>query len=142
MKLLKRIAFIYILISLSACQWNRIADHDPQIDLLLVQSKVKIDTFWQDMALQPAAKRQFNRYESAYQDIHFDLKVLLELNQRRIDNQESITQTNNLLTLWRQDISRHKQQNSFKNFFLKRRHSEYQRMLISMLKAEQVKPLK
>ena len=131
--------FCYLLISLNTCQWARIANYDPQINLLLVQSKVKIDNFWQQLLSQPIEKRQFSRFESDYQAIYFDLKVLLELNQRRVANQESIKQTNNLLTLWQQDMEKHQQQNNFKTFLLKRRRDPYQRLINAMLSAEKIK---
>ncbi|KZN61973.1 hypothetical protein N473_20740 [Pseudoalteromonas luteoviolacea CPMOR-1] len=129
-----------ICFTLSACQWAKIAHHDPQVELLLVQAKVKIEMHWQRMLLAEKQSRDFINYKQNYHDIEIDIQVLKALNEHRVYNSESVIQSEHLLELWRQDISVHQQQNTMSDFVIKRRVKQYNRVLTAMLVAENVKP--
>jgi len=137
---INRVVLILVLLFLTACQWSRVADYDPQVDLLLVESKVKIDAHWQRMLQLPQHERKFDRFKAGYLDINHDLNVLEELNNRRSDNQDSITQTKSAVTLWRQDMRRHEQEGYLSDFAIKRRQNAYRRLLNALLAAEKTKP--
>lgn len=141
MKLLKTSLFIYLITLLSACQSVTVAPYDAQVRNLLVRSWVKVEMFWQTMQAQDAAQRQFAQYSRDYRDIEVDLHVLLKLNQMRPDNDESIKQSENLLKLWQDDAAKHREKDGFKDFLLKRRIPQYQRVFDAMLKAEDAKDM-
>lgn len=124
---------------LSACQTTIIAPYNADVRNLLVRSWVKVDMFWQTMSEQPQDERRYANYATQYRDIEIDLKVLLKLNQMREQNSESIKQSENLLSLWQDDIAKHQQKDSFKDFLLKRRLDQYQRVFDAMLSAEDAK---
>ncbi|AOT08306.1 hypothetical protein [Pseudoalteromonas luteoviolacea] len=125
---------------LSACQWAKIAHHDPQVKLLLVQTKVRIDMHWHRMLLTEKQSRDFLNYKQNYHAIEVDIQVLKALNEHRAYNSESVTQSENLLKLWRQDISNHQQHNTLGDTLIKRRSKQYNRVLKAMLVAENAKP--
>lgn len=124
---------------LGGCQLSLIAPHDPETRSMLVRYSVEVDSFWLKMQHQPSDQRQYSDYEPGYEAIELNIKVLLKLNQMRVDNQESIKQMQNLLILWQQDKTNHRKKNGFKDGMLKRRISQYQRMFDAMLAAENSK---
>lgn len=141
---IKRLNFVWLtalMVLLSGCSTTLVAPYDPQIRMMLVRSSVEIEDFWQQMQQTPVAERQYSHFSERYQKINIDLKVLLKLSQMRANNEDSATQVENLLTLWQQDIDKHKQKDSFKDFLLKRRVKEYQRMFSAMLVAEDAKKM-
>lgn len=141
MIMIKRIFLLIALLTLSACQWSKLAERDPQVELLLIQVNVKIEAHWKKILLVPAHERKFARYQESYHLIANDLNVLLQLNKSRVDNQESIIQMENVLTMWQQDLNKHKHDNTVTDFIAKRREQQYQRTIYAILKGEQVKPL-
>lgn len=140
-KYLNLVWLMGLLMVLNGCSTTLVAPYDPQIRMLLVRSSVEIEEFWLQMQQTPVAERQFSHFSQYYQKIDIDLKVLLKLNQMRANNEDSTKQVENLLALWQQDIDKHKQKDSFKDFLLKRRVKEYQRMFSAMLVAENAKKM-
>lgn len=136
------ITLCWLLLCLGGCQFTPVAEYDPQLRNLLVRTSVEVEDFWQQMQAQPADQRQFNHYSQRYHKTKLDFQVMLKLNQMRPNNEESIQQTQNLLTLWQQDIDSHQKKDAFKDFLLKRRIKEYQRVFTAMLAAEDAKDMK
>lgn len=134
--------FLLGLLLLTGCSTTLVAPYDPMLRAQLVRTSVEISSFWLRLQSTDATERQFNRYNTRYDEIEMDLLVLLKLNQMRPNNLESATQSQNLLTLWQQDITNHRQKDSFKDFLLKRRIKEYHRMFTAMLAAEDAKDMK
>lgn len=131
---------IFVLL-LSACSTTLVAQYDPQIRANLVRTSIEIDSFWTQLQATPQDQRQYAKSADFYQAQLINIKVLLKLNQMRPNNDESSKQTENLLTLWQQDMQKHKEKDGFKNFLLKRRVVEYQRIFTAMLAAEDAKDL-
>lgn len=141
MKLLQKSLLFYLLVLVSACQTTLIAPYDADVRNLLVRSSVKVEMFWQDMQQTPADQRQYQKYHDDYKDISVDLKVLLKLNQMRPNNEDSVKQTEILIQLWQDDMTKHQQKDTFKDFLLKRRLDQYQREFDAMLATEDVKDI-
>ena len=137
----RKYAFIWLclLFGLSGCETTLVSPYDPQVRSMLVRYSVEVDSFWQQMQQTPKALRQYQHYADRYDDIELNLQVLLKLNQLRTKNEESTKQTENLLKLWIQDKSNHQQKDGFKDFLLKSRLKQYQRMFEAMLVAEDAK---
>lgn len=134
-----RFILLWLLFGLSACSTTFVAPFNPEVRSMLVRYSVEVDSFWQQLKEDPVEQRQFIHYEKDYNDIEKNLKILLKLNQMRAQNEESSQQTENLLKLWQQDKTSHKEKDSFKDFLLKRRVKEYQRIFSAMLIAEDAK---
>ncbi|NQZ11231.1 MAG: hypothetical protein HRT35_29110 [Algicola sp.] len=128
-----------LLLGLGGCQLTLVAPFDPETRSMLVRYSVEVDVFWVKMQQHSTAQRQYVNYQQRYEDIELNMLVLLKLNQMRNSNTESIKQLQNLLTLWQQDKANHRQKNGFKDFILKRRLNQYQRMFNAMLAAEDAK---
>ena len=130
---------VWLLFALSGCMVTLVAPYDPEVRSMLVRYSVEIDSFWKQMQAVPKDNRQFIDYKKDYQAIEVNLQVLLKLNKMRPNNDESTKQSENLLTLWQQDIAAHEKKNSFSDFIVKRRVEQYQRMFHAMLVAEDAK---
>ncbi|NQY38058.1 MAG: hypothetical protein HRT37_24540 [Alteromonadaceae bacterium] len=137
----QNLLFAILLTLLCGCQLTQVATYDPQIRNLLVRSSVEVERFWQDMMLVPGEERQYKHFLKQYKGIEFELAVLLKLNQMRPLNDESTTQAQILLELWQEYMSTHTRTNKFKDFLIKQRITQYQRVFNALLVAEEAKDI-
>lgn len=141
MTIIKHLFLLTLVLCLSACQWSKLANRDTRVELLLIQINEEISVHWQKVLALPLEQRKFAKYQESYIRINSNLNVLLRLNKYRSDNEESITQIEYVLTMWRQDLAKHQKEDKVTDFTAKRREEQYQRTINAIIKAEQAKPI-
>lgn len=99
----------------------------------------EVDYFFTRLLYLPAAQRDYARSAQGYMGIEVKLKALHMRQQAREMNELTLKQVNIALELWQQDRKRHQIENTLSDFTIKRYRSQYQRVFLAMIKAEQAK---
>ncbi|MBQ4839334.1 MULTISPECIES: hypothetical protein [Pseudoalteromonas] len=138
-KIICGIAMILALSLASGCSLNLVSDYDRASQQQMMKLMQKIDGFYLHMQHVDVPKRQYSHYASSYLNIEVDVNALLQRQKVRSLNELTIKQVEILLQLWQQARKAHQEQNSISDFIIKRRRSEYQRVLLAMIRGEKSK---
>jgi len=123
----------------SGCAVEMISPYDDKTVEQMERIDQKIDHFYLILQSVPEKDRSFTHYSSVYLDIDVQIRSLERRQEVREKNEETLKQTRILASLWKQDIAIHKKQNSISDFMIKRRMSQYQRLMNTMIVGELAK---
>ncbi|MCF2859235.1 hypothetical protein L1286_17260 [Pseudoalteromonas sp. SMS1] len=138
-KLVVIFATLLILSSQVGCSLHLISEYDRASQRNMLSLMKKIDGFYLHMANVAPAKRQFAHYLSGYTNIEVEINALLQRQKVRELNELTVKQVEILLALWQQGRGAHKSKDSISDFIIKRRRSEYQRVMLAMIRGEESK---
>ncbi|MBQ4813112.1 hypothetical protein A7985_21910 [Pseudoalteromonas luteoviolacea] len=138
-KLVVILATLLILSSQVGCSLHLISEYDRASQQHMLSLMKKIDGFYLHMSNVEPAKRKFSHYSSGYTNIEVEINALLQRQKVRELNELTVKQVEILLELWQQGKLAHKTKDSISDFIIKRRRSEYQRVMLAMVRGEESK---
>ncbi len=125
---------------MSACSMSFISDYDQaSMDEMQLINK-KIDRFFITMTYADPADRGYEKFKDAYLDIDVELNALRTMQSVRPMNDLTVKQVDILLDLWKQERAAHQKSKGLSNFIIKLHRSQYNRLLMAMIKGESAKP--
>ncbi|KZN53554.1 hypothetical protein N474_21070 [Pseudoalteromonas luteoviolacea CPMOR-2] len=139
LKLLVILATLLILTTQVGCSLHLISEYDRASQRNMLSLMKKIDGFYLHMSNVAPDKRQFSHYVSGYTNIEVEINALLQRQKVRELNELTVKQVEILLELWQQGRLAHKSKDGISGFIIKRRRSEYQRVMLAMIRGEESK---
>jgi hypothetical protein len=125
---------------MSACSMSFISDYDQASMNEMQLVNKKIDRFFITMTYADPADRGYEKFKAAYLDIDVELNALRTMQSVRPMNELTVKQVDILLNLWKQERAGHQKSNGLSNFIIKLHRSQYNRLLMAMIKGESAKP--
>ncbi|KZN34758.1 hypothetical protein N480_20965 [Pseudoalteromonas luteoviolacea S2607] len=133
------LAALLILSTQLGCSLHLVSEYDRASQNQMLSLMKKIDGFYLHMSNVAPAKRKFSHYTSGYTNIEVEINALLQRQKVRELNELTVKQVEILLELWQQGKLAHKTKDSMSDFIIKRRRSEYQRVMLAMIRGEESK---
>lgn len=124
---------------ISSCKVQYVADYNERVEEEILKVYEDIERFYLRMSLVSENERTFNKFEADYLNIEISLQTLFLRNKIRPLNDESIKQTENIITLWNKVKEEHKNEDKVKSYILQKHRGHFQRMFIAMLIGEEKK---
>ncbi|NQZ12672.1 MAG: hypothetical protein HRT35_36435 [Algicola sp.] len=117
-----------------------ISDYDQaSMDEMQLVNK-KIDRLFISMTYADPKDRGYEQFKAAYLDIDVELNALRTMQAVRPMNELTVKQVDILLNLWKQERAGHQKSKGMSNFIIKLHRSQYNRLLMAMIKGESAKP--
>ncbi|MDW6001881.1 hypothetical protein [Vibrio mangrovi] len=128
-----------LIILLSGCSVQLVADFDPQTLTQLQQINRQIDRLYLQMAALPATQRRYDKFQTQYLDVDVSIRGFVRLQEWRTMNEETYKQAQILAKLWQQDMQQHQKNGKLSDFLLKRHREQYQRLINTIAQGELAK---
>ncbi len=135
----KLLGFLVIAILLCSCSYSRLADYDQRTADKIIEISKMVNLFYFNLSDQPASDRQYHKSADAYNHIQVEIETLLLMNQMRTNNEESIKQTENLLSLWVKYKSTHKEKDKYSDAMIKLNSKVIKRSIAAIATGEKLK---
>lgn len=132
---------VLLLVGLSACAVQLVADYDSVAYDQAIDLAKKVDRFYGDLLETDATGRKYNAWASRYVEIEADLRSQLMRNESRPLNAESTEISQIILDKWLKYKDQHKTANKYSDGKAKLDRGRFQRLFTSALKAESAKDL-
>lgn len=137
---MSRLLILITAVWLSGCAMTFISDFDQaSLDQMQLVNK-KIDRFFIELQYAEVDERKYDGFRQAYVDIDVELNALKTMQAVRPMNDLTVKQVDILLELWQQERQNHKSKDGISDFLIKRHRSQYNRLLLAMIKGEKAKP--
>ncbi|WP_353666998.1 hypothetical protein [Marinomonas sp. THO17] len=98
-----------------------------------------IDRFYLILQSLPESERTYANVSARYIDIEVQIRSLERRQALREKNDETLTQSKTLTSLWQQDIAAHKKNNAISDFIIQRRMDQYRRLMSTLIEGEMAK---
>lgn len=128
-----------LLLLLSGCSVQLVAEFDPQTLNQLQQINNQIDRLYLQMSALPATQRQYQQFQPQYLDIDVTIRGFVRLQEWRQMNEETYKQAQILAKLWQQDMQQHRKSGHLSDFLLKRHRAQYQQLINTIAQGELAK---
>ncbi|MDW6093864.1 hypothetical protein SBX64_15100 [Vibrio rhizosphaerae] len=128
-----------LLLLLSGCAVQLVAEFDPQTLHQLQQINNQIDRLYLQMAALPATQRRYPQFQPQYLEIEVMIRGFVRLQEWRQMNEETNKQAQILAKLWQQDMQQHQKNGHLSDFLLKRHRAQYQRLIDTIAQGELAK---
>lgn len=138
----KLLTFSWLLACLaftSGCAVQLVSPYDEKSMTQMELIDQNIDRFYLVLQTQPEAERTYEKSASDYVDIDVNIRSLERRQAIREKNQDTLTQTQTLAALWKQDMAAHKTNNAVSDFIIKRRMDQYRRLMNALIEGELAK---
>lgn len=140
-RLIYLIVFVSIFLSTS-CKVSWVATYDYMVAQQIEVVAKKIDKFYLTMletTNNENEQRVYSKFAVQYIDIEVELKSLLQKNQRRANNQESIVINERILNKWLEYKEIHKRENQLSNADIEANMMNFENMMNTFRIAEELK---
>jgi hypothetical protein len=131
--------FVIIAILLSSCTYSRLADYDQKTADKIIEISKLVNQFYLNLSDQPPDARQYHKSAEAYNRIEVEIETLLLMNRMRANNEESIKQTENLLSLWVKYKDKHKEKDDYSDAMIDLNRKLIKRNIVAIATGEQLK---
>ncbi len=134
-------AIILSVLSIS-CQVSWVAEYNASIAQQIEVVSKKVDKFYltmQETTINKNNQREYSRFVEQYIDIEVELKNLLQKNERRDKNPESIKINKTILDKWLEYKEKHKTNDEIKDSDIKLNLANLRNMMNTFRVAEEAK---
>lgn len=100
----------------------------------------KIDRMFITLQLTDKSERKFARFKNMYIDIAVEINALKSMQLARSSNELTLQQVDTLVKFWQQERESHQKKDTVSNIIIKLHHSQYNRLMMAMIKGEEAKP--
>ncbi len=135
----KMFGLVIFAIMLNSCSYSRLADYDQRTADKIVEISRMINLFYVNLSEQPVDERPYSKSIESYNRVQVEIETLLLMNQMRADNEESIKQTENLLTLWTKYKNTHKEKDKYSDAMIMLNKKAMQRIIVAIATGEKLK---
>lgn len=128
-------------VGLSGCSLlSVISDFDPaSLNQMQLISK-KIDRMFITLQYSDKKERQFAKYKSMYIDVAVEINALKSIQMARSSNELTMQQVATLVKFWQEERKAHQTKDTVPDIIIKLHHSQYNRLMMAMIKGEEAKP--
>lgn len=137
-----QLAYLCVLtVGLSGCSLlSVISDYDPaSLEQMQVISK-KIDRMFITLQMSDKKERQFAKYKAMYIDVAVEIYALKSMQMARSSNELTMKQVDTLVKFWQDERKAHQKKDTVPDIIIKLHHSQYNRLMMAMIKGEEAKP--
>ena len=140
-RLCQLVCLCVLMVGLSGCSLlSVISDYDPaSLNQMQVINK-KIDRMFITLQYSDKKDRQFAKYKPMYIDVAVEINALKSMQMARSSNELTMKQVDTLVKFWQEERKAHQKKDTVANIIIKLHHSQYNRLLMAMIKGEEAKP--
>lgn len=130
---------LLILLMLTACEATLTPEQDPELVEEVLETAEAVDRFWQDLARQPEAEREYQDFAHQWGAMETRLANLRLRQEIRPLNEHAVEQAEIALELWRELREQHRDEDDFQGFEAKQSRQQFHRIFVAMARGERAR---